>query len=646
MVTKVIKEIITDVGGNTTIEYSDDTTQKYNVADVVTAQSNPVTGGIESLFAAGISVLTNLDTNSQSSRRLFSDSLQVQYYDPLTRPPTLVAAAGTAIRGLNNNYSGGVVVNGAYSLNASGSTKTSADASSLLYLDEKISDVDIEVQLGSLFSANDSNNCLWLFDQDATHYCYVNILSNTSTASANLAVRENSGAGEVTLGTYGGIYADATNTKFSNSAPTIRAIVRGNLLTVALNGVRVLNNIKLTNLWGKHGIRHFKQNSVLKNLIVRSPQKAFRPSVKLLWKSSLYGDGSKYVGWADCATLNDGTVLIVWRESPLNTPQGGHAQGGSIKLARWKNGTLIDAPVTLYSAAGNATSDIEEQDCILSRVVYNGLDYLVLMTRTYVGSTLTNRTYSSVCNISSNSPMITSNWSSRTEVSFPTYLVGTVGHSHVIPASDGIGYLAGFYGDRVGDTSQSAMLLAYSTDLLNWSYRSMIVDTLAAINPCVGGDFEPEIVRVGGSIGRSLFCYGRGRTVTSPDDGLTWNQYDIQGAKTGSIGTHFAGAIQTPQGAALMYRAITSPGQPGIHRIMPMQTHDGSYYHPDDWGNGLELDRQLDGSTTPGMANASGDGGCLRAADIGGGRYLVTNYKQTTTEMAPRLYQYIVEFSA
>lgn len=53
MVTKVIKEIITDVGGNTTIEYSDDTTQKYNVADVVTAQSNPVTGGISFPAAGG-----------------------------------------------------------------------------------------------------------------------------------------------------------------------------------------------------------------------------------------------------------------------------------------------------------------------------------------------------------------------------------------------------------------------------------------------------------------------------------------------------------------------------------------------------------------------------------------------------------------
>ena len=49
---KVIKEIVTDVGGNTTIEYSDDTTQKYNVADVVTAQVNPLTGGV-ALSAVG-----------------------------------------------------------------------------------------------------------------------------------------------------------------------------------------------------------------------------------------------------------------------------------------------------------------------------------------------------------------------------------------------------------------------------------------------------------------------------------------------------------------------------------------------------------------------------------------------------------------
>jgi len=55
MATKIIKEIVTDVGGNTTIEYSDDTLQKYNVADVVTAQTNPVTGGI-SLSAGGVDV--------------------------------------------------------------------------------------------------------------------------------------------------------------------------------------------------------------------------------------------------------------------------------------------------------------------------------------------------------------------------------------------------------------------------------------------------------------------------------------------------------------------------------------------------------------------------------------------------------------
>ena len=45
MATKTVKEIVTDVGGNVSVEYSDDSTSKFNLADAVTASTNPVTGG-------------------------------------------------------------------------------------------------------------------------------------------------------------------------------------------------------------------------------------------------------------------------------------------------------------------------------------------------------------------------------------------------------------------------------------------------------------------------------------------------------------------------------------------------------------------------------------------------------------------------
>jgi len=46
MATKTVKEITTDVGGNVSVEYSDDSTSSFNLANTVTAVSNPVTGGI------------------------------------------------------------------------------------------------------------------------------------------------------------------------------------------------------------------------------------------------------------------------------------------------------------------------------------------------------------------------------------------------------------------------------------------------------------------------------------------------------------------------------------------------------------------------------------------------------------------------
>jgi len=56
MATKIVKEIVTDVGGNVSVEYSDDSTAKFNIADTVTAVTNPLTGGID-LTAGGAPVV-------------------------------------------------------------------------------------------------------------------------------------------------------------------------------------------------------------------------------------------------------------------------------------------------------------------------------------------------------------------------------------------------------------------------------------------------------------------------------------------------------------------------------------------------------------------------------------------------------------
>ena len=78
--TKVIKEIITDVGGNTTIEYSDDTTQKYNVADVVTAQSNPVTGGIDYLSSVSESYPVGISMKNPSGLKRWRAAIGAAEY--------------------------------------------------------------------------------------------------------------------------------------------------------------------------------------------------------------------------------------------------------------------------------------------------------------------------------------------------------------------------------------------------------------------------------------------------------------------------------------------------------------------------------------------------------------------------------------
>jgi len=58
MATKPIKEVYTDIGGNTTVEYSDDSTRKFNVEDVVTAQVNAVTGGVAAINDTDGSAIT------------------------------------------------------------------------------------------------------------------------------------------------------------------------------------------------------------------------------------------------------------------------------------------------------------------------------------------------------------------------------------------------------------------------------------------------------------------------------------------------------------------------------------------------------------------------------------------------------------
>jgi hypothetical protein len=48
---KTVSEYTTDLGGNTTVEYSDGSINKFNITDVVTSQTNPLTGEIS--YSAG-----------------------------------------------------------------------------------------------------------------------------------------------------------------------------------------------------------------------------------------------------------------------------------------------------------------------------------------------------------------------------------------------------------------------------------------------------------------------------------------------------------------------------------------------------------------------------------------------------------------
>lgn len=600
------------------------------------------------IFSNGVDVFSenNIVTAEQSASVRYRDAAApLLFSDTMARSPTITVAAGAAIRNLSNNVTDAIVKNGDYSLDTSGLKKTSVNANSILFFEDGPADIDIEIGLGSLFNAADSNNGIWLFYQDATHYCYVSVANNTNTSAATLAIKENAGAGELTLASVGGIYGNAVNTKFTNTNPTMRVVVRNGLANVAINGVVLLRNVRLNNTWGRHGIRHWAQNSYLKNIVRRAPIAEPAPSVRVLTKKPLYGDGIKYTGWAHPQPLNDGTCAVVWRESPLTTAQGGHQQGGCIKISRWKDGKFVGSPVELYSAAGNGVADAQEQDCILSRVVYNGADHLVLFTRVSTKTPSTNQTYVSICNISTSDPTNPASWSARVQVSFDSQIAQTAGHSSVIPSADGSGFLCAFYGPRVGDMTKGGVVLASSSDLVTWTFKSFVVDSLAVSNPVPGGDYEPALIRVGGSASRSLMVVCRARTIVSPNDGETWNQYDASGSR-GGANCHFASAIQAPHGAALMFRNYKGASVAAPHVIMPLRTYDGVSYAASDWSTALEVDVQEFGMNKPGLANPGGDGGCLRAASLGGGRYLVTNYKQDVDEAAPRLWQYIIDFSA
>jgi len=73
---KPIKEVYTDVGGNVTVEYSDDSTMKFNQADTVTAVTNPSPGGI-SLMVSGNSIPL---TFRKRTCVIFGDSITAQNF--------------------------------------------------------------------------------------------------------------------------------------------------------------------------------------------------------------------------------------------------------------------------------------------------------------------------------------------------------------------------------------------------------------------------------------------------------------------------------------------------------------------------------------------------------------------------------------
>ena len=57
MPVKTIKEIYTDIGGNTTVEYDNNSVLKFNVSEIVIATTEPTTGTIT--YSLGLSEFIN-----------------------------------------------------------------------------------------------------------------------------------------------------------------------------------------------------------------------------------------------------------------------------------------------------------------------------------------------------------------------------------------------------------------------------------------------------------------------------------------------------------------------------------------------------------------------------------------------------------
>lgn len=573
----------------------------------------------------------------------------VTFFDPLVRSTALTIPAGSPVSIFDNATSYGALLGtGSYTQDANGLTKTSADGTSILLAPQTIigGDVDIQICMRSLYqvgaeNANappDANTGIMLRVQDDKNYCVIAINNSNDAASAALSIREAVNGAEFVRGTYGNIIIDAANPKMSNSFPTLRVILRGNRISVSLNGIRVLQNIYLQTLrWGRNGFKVYKQGAVVKDFTIRQYTPYAAPSVTVHKEGMLYGDGEKYVGWADAKPLNDASCLVVWRESPLDSVDHGHQRGGSIMVARWRGGKFVTTPAVLYAAEGNGIGDYQEQDCILSKVFYNGADHLVLITRKYRNSPSDHKVFVSTVNLANQDPADPAKWSSRVQVSFPSILSTVAGHAEVLMAADGVSFITAFYGNRVGATTPG-VILAASTDLVNWTVKSIPVDPVGTVNPLPGGDPEPCLVR---GTGASLMLYGRARTLVSHDDGLTWSAFDLLGGNS-QRGRHFPGAIRTKNGAYLMYRRYTNAVTPADSVVVPLQFNDGISWKAPDFLGGVVIGTQEYGIGLPGGANPGGDGGCLRAAHLGGDQYLLLDYRQRITENSPRLYQYII----
>ena len=573
----------------------------------------------------------------------------VTFFDPLVRSTALTIPAGSPVSIFDNATSYGALLGtGSYTQDANGLTKTSADGTSILLAPQTIigGDVDIQICMRSLYQAGaenanappDANTGIMLRVQDDKNYCVIAINNSNDAASAALSIREAVNGTEFVRATYGNIIIDAANPKMANSFPTLRVILRGNRISVSLNGIRVLQNVYLQTLrWGRNGFKVYKQGAVVKDFTIRQYTPYAAPSVTVHKEGMLYGDGEKYVGWADAKPLNDASCLVVWRESPLNSVAKGHQCGGNVMVARWRGGKFVTTPAVLYAAEGNGMGDYQEQDCILSKVFYNGADHLVLITRKYRNSPADHKVFVSTVNLANQDPADPAKWSSRVQVSFPSILSTMAGHAEVLMAADGVSFITAFYGNRVGATTPG-VILAASTDLVNWTVKSIPVDPVGTVNPLPGGDPEPCLVR---GTGASLMLYGRARTLVSHDDGLTWSGYDLLGGNS-QRGRHFPGAIRTKNGAYLMYRRYTNAVTPADSVVVPLQFNDGISWKAPDFLGGVVIGTQEYGIGLPGGANPGGDGGCLRAAHLGGDQYLLLDYRQRITENSPRLYQYII----